>query len=100
MSEFAAAIVRPWGLSPLRAGIAGVAEAGNAGTPTLPSPFQGEEFESSREEKSGLRAVITLDDDKIDDRMRLTHFHIGLVFRRIVAGERRGIIRELDHDVA
>src|ERR1700754_2627228 len=48
---------------------------------------------------SGLRAVIALDDDEIGNRMRLPDLDIGLVFRRIVAGERGCIVWKFDHDV-
>src|ERR1700759_34929 len=32
--------------------------------------------------------------------MRLPHLDVGLVFRRVVAGERRRIVRKFDHDIA
>src|SRR5690348_2122939 len=53
-----------------------------------------------REARSRLRAVVALDDDDIGRRMRLPHLDVGLVFRRIVAGERGGVVGKLDHHVA
>src|SRR5690349_13632704 len=40
-------------------------------------------------EDSGLRAVVTLDDDHIARRMRRAQFDRRLIFGRVVAGERR-----------
>src|SRR5579871_4689565 len=48
----------------------------------------------------GLRAVIALDDDQIRHRVRLAHLDVGLVFRRVVAGERGRIVGKFDDDVA
>src|SRR5215472_14706543 len=52
------------------------------------------------ERRSGLRAVVTLDDHEVDHRMRLPHLDVGLVFRRVVAGERGCIVRKFNDDVA
>src|SRR3954468_7513185 len=47
-----------------------------------------------------LRAVIALDDDEVGCRVRLAHLNVGLVFRRVVAGDRGLVVGEFDHDVA
>src|SRR6201992_3973619 len=49
---------------------------------------------------SGLRTVEALDHDQVRDRMRLPHLDVGLVFRRVVAGQRRLIVREFDYHIA
>src|SRR4029453_3086722 len=48
----------------------------------------------------GLRTVIALDDNKISNRVRLPNLDVGLVFRRVVAGECGRIVGKFDHDVA
>src|SRR6185437_2196081 len=50
--------------------------------------------------KSGLRAVVAFDDNEVGGRMRQPPFDILLVFRRAIAGERSGVVREFDHDIA
>src|SRR6202050_632959 len=47
-----------------------------------------------------LRTVIALDDDEVDRAVWLPHLDVGLIFQRTIAGERRGVVGEFDHDVA
>src|SRR6266851_1238067 len=46
-----------------------------------------------------LRAVIAFDDDEVGVRMRLPDLDVFLVFRRAIAGQRRLVVGEFDHDV-
>src|SRR6185312_8593678 len=68
-------------------------------SPPIPS-FQGAAESREPGMTLRLRAVVALDDDEIRHRMRLPYLDIRLVFRRIVAGERGGVVGKLDHHVA
>src|SRR3954469_12988529 len=43
---------------------------------------------------------MALDDDEIGYGVRLAHLDVGLVFRRVVTGDRGLVVREFNHDVA
>src|SRR4029079_3741696 len=47
-----------------------------------------------------LRTVVAFDDDQVGQGMRLTNLQVRLIFRRIVAGQRRRIVGKLDDDMA
>src|SRR6185295_11427621 len=47
-----------------------------------------------------LRAVVAFDHDDVAGRMRRAQLDRRLIFRGIVAGERRLVVPELEHDVA
>src|ERR1700733_4293603 len=93
ISEFAAAM----GLSS-RAGYSGLGLCQQRGA-LFTSP-QRERERAPSAASSRLRPVIAFDDEQIDDRVGLPHLDVGLIFRRAIAGQRRGIVGEFDDNIA
>src|SRR6201987_461346 len=76
--------------------LAGAHRSGNrgAGSATAHPPLEG----GGRQ--SRLRAVIAFDDDELGRRMLRSPLDVLLIFSRAIAGHRRLIVGEFDHDIA